>query len=147
MDVIKEEIQAAIDKELKAACDRFPMFASLHEAYAVIKEEKEEAMDEFADIERFLSMAWGLIKQNQLNLALNHIKGVGYAAERLAIEACQISAMCKKAVMSAEHPVGEKIEDLENRHWGECMQIAHYDQELRDALYWLNYYTEGSYTI
>lgn len=146
MDVIKEEIQGAIEKELTAAMEKHPLFASLHEAYGVIKEEKEEAMGEFAEIERSFSMAWGLIKQDS-PLALNHLKGVGYAAERLAIEACQIAAMCKKAVMSAEHPIGEKIEDLENRHWGECMQIAHYDQELKDALYWLNYYTEGSYTI
>ena len=26
-----------------------------------------------------------------------------------------------------------KIEELESRHWGECMQIAHYDNELRQA--------------
>lgn len=26
-----------------------------------------------------------------------------------------------------------KIEELESKHWGECMQIAHYDDELRQA--------------
>lgn len=26
-----------------------------------------------------------------------------------------------------------KIEELEAKHWGECMQIAHYDDELRQA--------------
>lgn len=100
MNAIQEEIRGAIDKELTAAMQKHPPFASLHEAYGVIREELSEALEEFADCERFFDMAWKQIRINHTETALQHISRLKDAAERLAIEACQVSAMCKKAIKS-----------------------------------------------
>ena len=43
MNVCKDEIRDAIEHELVSANEIHPLFASLHEAYAVILEELEEA--------------------------------------------------------------------------------------------------------
>lgn len=100
MNAIKEEIRGAIDKELTAAMQKHPLFASLHEAYGVIREELDEALVEFADCERFFDMAWKQIRVDCPELALQHISRLKDAAERLAIEAVQVSAMCEKAIRS-----------------------------------------------
>jgi len=100
MNVIETEIKAAIDKELISACERFPMFSSLHEAYGVIKEEVEEASEELEELKKYFDMAWGQIKLNNNELALNHLTRMQGAALRLAVEACQVSAMCIKARQS-----------------------------------------------
>lgn len=100
MNVITEEIRAAAVKELAAAMEKHPHFSSLHEAYGVIREELEEATEELADCERFFGMAWEMIKHDRTECALQHITRLKYAAERLAIEACQVSAMCIKAIES-----------------------------------------------
>ena len=100
MNVITEEIRAATVKELSAAMEKHPLFVNLHEAYGVIREELDEALVEFADCERFFDMAWQMIKQDRNETALEHLTRLKYAAERLAIEAVQVSAMCIKAIES-----------------------------------------------
>lgn len=100
MNAIQNEIRDAIEKEIESACERFPMFASLHEACAVIFEEYQEAREELEACLRFFEMAWEQVRLNNSRLALNHITRMKYAAERLAIEACQMSAMCEKAIQS-----------------------------------------------
>lgn len=100
MNAIKEEIRGAIGKELTAAMQKHPLFASLHEAYGVIREELDEATEELADCERFFGMAWKQIRVDCPELALQHISRLKDAAERLAIEAVQVSAMCEKAIRS-----------------------------------------------
>ena len=143
MDVIKNEIKEAVEKELTAACERFPMFASLHEGVAVIFEEYQEASEALTAVQRYLELTWRQIRGNNKTLTLNHLTRVKTAAEHLAIEACQVAAMCEKAIQSANNPVN--VKDIEDKHWSECMQIAHYENELKEALYWLNYYTNGEY--
>ena len=46
MDAIKDNIYELVDKELNAANEKLPPFASSHEAYAVIFEEFDETRDE-----------------------------------------------------------------------------------------------------
>ncbi len=101
MDVIHDDIRDAIEKELTAAKERFPMFASVHEAIAVIAEECDEAQDALKDISKQYDMAWDAVKGNN-PAALQCITRMRFAAEHLAIEACQVAAMCEKAVQSAE---------------------------------------------
>ena len=45
-DVVKRDLYGLIDKELEAANQKFPLFNSTHEAFAVILEEAEEAKEE-----------------------------------------------------------------------------------------------------
>lgn len=101
MDVIHNDIRDAIEKELTAAKERFPMFASLHEAIAVIAEETEESDEALKDVTEQLKAAWRCTRHNS-TAALQCITRMRFAAERLAIEACQVAAMCEKAVQSAE---------------------------------------------
>lgn len=101
MNVIYEDIKELVNKELTAANEKHPLFTSLHEAYAVICEEVDEAREECDEVEKFMTMAWQQVRQDHSKLALEHISRVRDAAIRLATEACQVAAMCDKAAMSA----------------------------------------------
>ena len=48
VDAIKQKIYELTETELKAANEKFPLFASSHEAYAVIFEEFDEARENIA---------------------------------------------------------------------------------------------------
>lgn len=100
MDAVKNDIKKLIDKELDAANEVNPPFASLHEAYAVIKEEFEEAEDECEKAGRFLDWAWSNIKHDDvigISNAKTYLGDMYKAAMNLAVEAVQVAAMCKKA--------------------------------------------------
>lgn len=100
MNVITEEIKAAIQKELAGANERFPLFSSLHEAYAVISEEQDEAFDAMKHFSDMFMLFWKAVKQNNDPVAIDCIARAKHAAENLAIEACQVAAMCEKAIQS-----------------------------------------------
>lgn len=101
MNVIQEDIRDAIEKELCGANERFPLFASLHEGIAVIAEERDEAAEELEHLKDLFDMAWRAIKHDNMVVSLECITRMRFAAEHLAIEACQVAAMCEKAVQSA----------------------------------------------
>lgn len=100
MNVSNLEITKAIEAELTSANEKHPPFASLHEAYAVIKEELEEAEYELGEACDSLEGAWECIKQDNAEDALKHLGWLGIHAKRLAMEACQVAAMCDKADQS-----------------------------------------------
>lgn len=102
MNVINDDIKAAIQKELQGANERFPLFASLHEAYAVISEESDEALDDMKHFSDMFMLFWRAVKQNNDRVAIDCITRAKHAAENLAIEACQVAAMCEKAIQSNE---------------------------------------------
>ena len=100
MDVIRNDIQAAISKELAGANEKFPMFTSLHEAAAVIAEEHDEAAESLNRCTLMYQTAWDMAKKNRTDDALLCFDALMHEAENLAIEACQVAAMCEKAVQS-----------------------------------------------
>ena len=100
MNVSNLEILYAVEAELTSANEKHPPFASLHEAYAVIKEELEEAEEELVLAKRVLNYAWHSIRCDDVDMALENIDYVRECAEQLAMEACQVAAMCIKAVQS-----------------------------------------------
>lgn len=102
MTVIRDDIRDAVEKELAAANERFPLFACLHEAIAVIAEEKEETADEAIKLTGSLKAAWCCTRRNETKQALEHLTRMKFNAVNLAIEACQVAAMCEKAIQSAE---------------------------------------------
>ena len=73
-----EDILKEIKTELMGACKKFPMFASPHESYAVIKEE----LDEF----------WDEVKKSK----------DGKMTDEMRMELIQVAAMCVKAILSGE---------------------------------------------
>ena len=95
MNAITDDIRDAIEKELISANEKFPMFSSMHEGIAVLFEEYQEASEELDNVKRYMDMAWHQIRLNNTQLALSQATRIKYAAERLAIEACQVSAMAE----------------------------------------------------
>lgn len=100
MNVCKDEIKNAIEHELVAANEVHPPFASLHEAYAVILEELEEAEEQMQLCKTQLELAWERIRSDSITPAIITMRSLERTAEHLAEEACQVSAMAIKAQQS-----------------------------------------------
>ena len=96
-NVIKEMIQ----QELKEANKSHPMFHSDHEAYAVIKEEIEEASFESISLENYLGNLWHKVVTDETNKTRVY-EEMKKASIRAIQEAIQVAAMCDKAIASIE---------------------------------------------
>ena len=62
-DVVKRDLYGLIDKELEAANQKFPLFNSTHEAFAVILEEAEEAKEEAGNLDILMNNFWIGVKE------------------------------------------------------------------------------------
>lgn len=96
-------IKKLIEKELENANRKFPLFASWHEAYAVIKDEVEEAQEEVAvmaelDTEEF----WSCIRSKDATDMdrTNSLSRIRHQAVRGIEELVQVAAMCDKTLQS-----------------------------------------------
>lgn len=98
MNVVREDVEKLVDKELEAATERFGLHHSWHEKYAVIKEEFDEAQDELNEILFDLKVMWKNVKRNDTDYADDISEDMYNAAIRLACEAIQVAAMCKKEI-------------------------------------------------
>ena len=96
-NVIKEMIQ----QELKEANKFHSMFHSEHEAYAVIKEEIEEASFEFISLENYLGNLWHKVVTDETNNKRIY-EEMKKASIRAIQESIQVAAMCDKAIASIE---------------------------------------------
>lgn len=86
-----------IQNELDTAREYYgSTFASMHEGAAVLKEEAEEAVDEFEAIGRNYGRLWECVKEDDEKAARLHAEDLAADAERLACEAIQIAAMAYK---------------------------------------------------
>lgn len=100
-DVVKREVYTLIDKELEAANQKFPLFGSKHESFAVFLEEVEEARDESENLQIITNNIWQYTKENQPAEALHEQYTEAYRiAVNLAVEAIQCAAMARKGIMS-----------------------------------------------
>lgn len=95
----KTTIEQLVLEEYLSANEKFPMFSSSHEGWAVLKEEVEEFADECHGIFNPMSDLWRFVKTNDVNsqkdillLAKNH-------ALRAAEELIQVMAMIHKYEM------------------------------------------------
>lgn len=93
-------IEELVQQELKEANEKYPLFSSAHEAYAVLLEEIEEAAEDLRMIYTHKDALWGLIKADAPYFNGN-FRTIKVYAESLAAEAIQIAAMCQKAAESA----------------------------------------------
>ncbi|MDE6020537.1 MAG: hypothetical protein K2H01_06050 [Ruminococcus sp.] len=100
MNVCKNEISDAVEAELVAANEKYPPFASLHEAYAVVKEEFEEAKVEIDEYKKLMDDFWNCIKDDDIRGALELTAKMKHTGIRLAMEASQMAAMAIKAEQS-----------------------------------------------
>ena len=118
MNAVEKEVEILTFKELNSANDRFPLFRSPHEGYAVIKEEIEEVMDGMNGMLEIFSNAWSAIKKNED--ATVQMKMVGTLAQNIAVEAIQVAAMCDKFNMS----LADKITGADAPTFADLMQPA-----------------------
>lgn len=67
MNVVKSDVEKLVQKELKSANQRFPLFRSDHEGAAVIYEEIEESEKELKSIQSVFDELWYTVKSNESN--------------------------------------------------------------------------------
>lgn len=102
MDAIKQKIYELTETELKAANEKFPLFASSHEAYAVIFEEFDEAREELEMVEYSLDKFWTEVKENESQEVKNkRLTRIYENAVKLAVEAIQTAAMARKGILNS----------------------------------------------
>lgn len=108
-----KDILIGIDKlaeeELEKANKVNPLFHSDHEGYAVLKEEIDEANDEFTHIigikEKMsgkLDELWKSIKEDNSQSAAHDVMVIKHCAGLAAAELIQVVAMCDKFITSQE---------------------------------------------
>jgi hypothetical protein len=99
MDELLENIDELVIDELKRANAVFPQFHGNHEAWAVLKEEVEEADIENTKVNKILDMLWNSVrfnhKKEQIIPLCNSLKK--HALYNSA-ESIQIAAMCQKYI-------------------------------------------------
>lgn len=105
MNVVHEDVEKLVDKELEAAKERFGLHHSWHEKAAVVGEELEECCEEMENLVDSMKFAWKQTRGNETDYIKEQAyAGVYDAAVRLTIEAIQVAAMAKK-------PVTEQAQD------------------------------------
>jgi len=99
-----KEILAGIDRlaaeELERANKAHPLFASAHEGYAVIKEELEEAHEQWAAALESWQGAWEAVKHDDLGGAASQARETRGHFAWMAGELVQAAAMCDKFAAS-----------------------------------------------
>lgn len=99
----KEKIQALAAEELADANTKHPpTFNSMHEAYAVLKEELEEAAEELEMCRERLDMLWLCVKNDDSLLTNKNLGYIKAYAVRAVQEFVQVVAMCDKALNCTE---------------------------------------------
>lgn len=102
MDAIKQKIYELTETELKAANEKFPLFASSHEAFGVIFEEFDETRDELESLEYSIDQFWSDVKENSSeDVKNNRLTRIYEKSIDLAVEAIQTAAMARKGILSS----------------------------------------------
>ena len=99
MNVVHEDVEKLVDKELAAATEKFGLHHSWHEKAAVVGEELEESCEEMENLVDSMKFAWKQTRGNETDYIKEQAyNGVYDAAVRLSIEAIQVAAMAKKEI-------------------------------------------------
>ena len=100
----KNFINAAVAAETENAKKNWgPGYHSEHEAWAVLKEEVEEAAEEHKTIEDCLTALWNAIRKGgQQERQKNSLAYIFQHAQDLATEAVQIAAVARKYLDTLE---------------------------------------------
>lgn len=111
MNKLKDGVESLINQEYRLSSEKHgEQFASYHEAYAVIKEEIEEAQVEFGAIHRHFRTFWDGVKHDAI--PTDEIKSIAQRAHLAACELIQVATMAYKATLglSGEHDDERKVD-------------------------------------
>ena len=96
----RDEINRLVEAELKEANKKYPLFSSQHEAYAVLKEEVEEMVEEAEKCKEHLQDIWRSTRNDfECDYSIKNLRG---RALYTVQEGIQVIAMCDKAMTSLE---------------------------------------------
>lgn len=98
MQELYKRVEQLLEEELAKDNEKFPMFHSWYEAYAVIKEEIEECEDDLETIKQCNASTWEFIKRDDAKI--NGYKAMQKQALLLACDAIRVASMCKKSYNS-----------------------------------------------
>lgn len=101
-------LSVLIEQELKRANNKFPLFSTEHEAYAVLLEEVEEAEEEITKLRKIdimsmnctMNTLWGAIRKNNHSDYQRHVEEIKETTIKAIQELIQVAAMCDKWEMS-----------------------------------------------
>lgn len=95
-DKLLKTVQSVVGEELNRTYLEYGNkdFNSLHEGYAVLKEEIEEAEEELQRINGKFNAVWGAVRRDEFPKESIHL--LKHHAELLACEAIQVAAVAQK---------------------------------------------------
>lgn len=94
---MRNEIEILAREELESANEKFPLFYSSHEGYAVILEEAEELAEESNEIEKIMNSWWSYIRRDEdVAVQKKRVDRIRSHAVNAAMEAIQVISMCDK---------------------------------------------------
>lgn len=97
MDHLSPGVEALVELEHKTIVDKYgDGYTSMHEGYAVLKEEIEEAEEALQDVKKHLDWAWLAVREDERKLFGSEILRVEHYAKQLAAEAVQVAAVCRR---------------------------------------------------
>jgi len=91
-------VEQAINEELKNAKEYGEKYNSVHEMYGILKEEIEEMFYEADGVKDNLAFVWNFIKKDNGERQTEFLKMIENYAEKTALEALQVCAVCRKAL-------------------------------------------------
>lgn len=101
MSFSKNLVTSLVAEELRAANASHRQFHSMHEGYAVLREEVDECQDEYDKMILNVNDLWQAVKHDDSVVAMEKLKMIEATAIQLAAEAIQAAAMARKAMAVA----------------------------------------------
>lgn len=120
MNELRTEVEAAAQAELNRANEKFPLFNSSHEGYAVVLEELEEAKEAMENVESSLAVLWDGVKGKKIACFLvedTKPMAIYRQAVDAACEMVQVAAMLLKYEMSQADADGQA--EREGKDYGD----------------------------
>ena len=102
----KDLIEQAVKIEYENACSYGKVYNSEHEAWAVIKEELEEAEEELDFSKDYMTMIWNLIKLNKKDKDF-FLDNLERHARNMVAEGCQVLACIQKFKKTIDYENGK----------------------------------------
>ncbi len=87
-------LKTLVDCEVTRSIEKHGSLKSRHEAYAVILEEFQEALDDMETVDDAISCFWACVKKDEKSTG--EIEAIGAAALHAAMELIQVAAMARK---------------------------------------------------